>query len=196
MGRCHKTVGAAVSGGARGGLGIHRICISPRVEPRGRRQNRAPVQPEAAGGIGGNVLAPGLCYVRVSLAKMRLQFSGRLWKDFYPVAQSSIELSRENANRITVPFVVDPGTIANLAHDNGQVIEASNIDLLPTTPYIGGGINVALSLSSAVSKDYLQNALDLLTSLSSVVGGTTLTSAATVSVRSSPAPKHSWDLTT
>jgi hypothetical protein len=132
------------------------------------------IRPERAGNVGGNPITAGSSYVSLSVARMRLKYGGVLWKDFYPMVHSFVELAREGANEVTVPFV--SSSLFEDQRDTGRII-AQNFDLLRPTPYIGGNLNVAVGLFAAEERDYLKNLVDVLGSLSGLIGGTTISGA-------------------
>jgi hypothetical protein len=136
------------------------------------------IDPSRADGVGGDLIPANEAYVSVTLARMMLKHSGVLWKEFYPVVHSFIELSREDANEVIIPFV-SSSAMPQLTENGGRVIQ-QNIDLLKSTPYIGGNLNVGVGLFAAQSADYLKNLLDVLGSFSKVVGGTTISGALNV----------------
>jgi hypothetical protein len=138
------------------------------------------VKPENAGGVGGNPIEPHRCYVKVSIARMQLKDARFLHKVYYPIVHSFVELSRQGADRVTIPYVAGPAQLSDLAKGSEEVVLAKNVDVCGPAPYIGGEINVAIGLCAAVAKDYLDNLLGVLGSLSGVVGGTALTSALNV----------------
>jgi hypothetical protein len=135
------------------------------------------ITPERAECIGGDVLEPHQCYIKVSIARMQLRDRRFLHKVYYPVVHSFVELSRQGADRVTVPFIAGPSQLADLAKGSEDVILTKNVDVCGPAPYIGGEVNVAIGLCAAVAKDYLDNLLGVLGSLSALVGGTALTSA-------------------
>jgi len=135
----------------------------------------AMVAPEHAGGIGGRPVRPREAYVQVRMKLMRLQYDGFVTKRFYPVVHSFVDMSRKGAGRLTVPYVAGPGQLAELDTGQQQVIVSKNVDLIGPTPYIGGTVNVALGLCAAEAKDYLDNLVGVMGSISSVIGTNPLT---------------------
>ncbi len=140
----------------------------------------AMIKPERAPGSSGRALPEGQCYVKVTLARMQLRDSRFLNREYYPVVHSFVELSRQGADRVTVPFIAGPAQLSDLGKGEEQVILAKNVDLIGPTPYIGGNLNIAIGLCAAVAKDYLDNLLGVLGSISGVVGGTALTGVLSV----------------
>lgn len=151
--------------------------FSSGLREESRPRSFAMIQPDRAPGISGRPIPANRCYVKVTLARMQLRDSRFLNKEYYPLVHSFVELSRQGADRVTVPFVAGPAQLSDLGKGEEQVILAKNVDLIGPTPYIGGNLNVAIGLCAAVAKDYLDNLLGVLGSISGVVGGTALTSA-------------------
>lgn len=138
------------------------------------RPDRAPDR------FGGHRLLPNECYVRISVARMQLTYDRVLYKDYYPVVHSFVELSREGAGNPVVPFVVGPANLAELSQSHENQILIQNVPILSETPYIGSDVKLALALCATQSNDYLKNLLDILGSMSKIVGGVSLTTAMTV----------------
>ena len=146
-----------------------------------RSQTFDRIPPENAGDVGGLPLVANECYVEVKLSRMHLRYDGFLNKEYYPLAHSFVELAREGSDRVIVPCVAQPKQLSTAAGEgNEDLIVVQNIPLMGPTPYIGGAVSVAIGLCAAERRDYLDDLLGVLGSLSGIVGGTALTGALNV----------------
>lgn len=137
------------------------------------------IKPSRADGFGGTEITPNEAYVTVAVTRMQLTYGRELFKEYYPVVHSFIEMDREGSDSPIVPFVAGPGQLAELTRSNESRIVFGNIPVLGPTPYIGGDLKLAAALCAVESKDYLDNLLGVLGSISGIVGGTALSTALT-----------------
>lgn len=117
------------------------------------------IQPDRAEGFGGHPLPNDNCYIQISMARMQLKFDGFLFKEYYPVLHSFVELSRQGEDRVMVPFVAGPAHLAELASHAEQLIVNQSVPVLGPTPYLGGDVKLAAGLCAAQSQDYLDGLL-------------------------------------
>jgi hypothetical protein len=110
-------------------------------------------------------LEPDRTYLRVRLAQMFLARDVWMLKTWYPAVQGLARLSFGGQPDVEIPNLIDT---SKLFPDMGGHADATVLDavLVPTVPFSGGTISVAVGLMSVEGADYLKDLLGALDGLS------------------------------
>lgn len=125
-------------------------------------------------------ILPDNVYIRIKLVQMFLGLD-RVWTSARaPVVHAFPKFLHHNGYK-EVPVVIGPGKLKEALGDQPyQRMVTMNQTVLGPIPYLGGDLDLVLALFAFETKDYADELLDLLDTVSSVVPVTGLSTAITI----------------
>jgi|GEM_PF-1753922 len=119
----------------------------------------------------GSPLNKNECYFRITLNNLYLKDRRNLWKESIPMVHSLLTFKNVGKSEVTnIPQIIGSKEIANYGDQLDDVIDLNKVIIGPVV-YSGSPVEILLALFSVESKDYANIFLNLLGSLSDMVGG-------------------------